>query len=143
MSDYLNIPQSPLTDLQKQIRSHWARYRPRMFAEMEANGTLDEAIENAARQTEEAVMDYANNPPEGTSPAQAFWAGWETFRDEWAFLPGEEGFDEDGEADPELDAYRENLALISSIMSAPPDVWDDEQEEWGPDDDYDGGEELP
>jgi len=140
MSDYLNIPQNPLTNLRLQIREHWSRYRPKMFAEMEASGVLEDAIDNAAQQTEEAVLDFAANPPEGISPAQAFWAGWETFRNEWAFLPAEEGFDDDGEEDPELDANQENLALISSMMNAPPDVWDDEKEEWVSAEDYDENE---
>jgi hypothetical protein len=132
MRDYLNFSQNQLTNLRKQNREHWAHYRPTMFAEMEASGTLKDAIENATRQTIEAVMDYAANPPESTLPAQAFWAGWEIFRNEWAFLPVEEGFDEDGEEDLGLNAYRENLALISSIISAPLDVLDDELEEWVP-----------
>jgi hypothetical protein len=107
MMDYLNIPDNPLTNLRKQIRAHWARYRPKMVAEMDAKGTLDEAIDNTAQLTEEAVLDYAANSPEGMSPAQAFLASWELFRGEWAFLPAEEGWDKDdeeaAEADPELD----------------------------------------
>jgi hypothetical protein len=131
MTDYQNIPQNPLTNLRQQIRDHWTKYRPTMYAEMEANGTLDEAIENAAQLTEEAVTDYAAKPPEGMSPAQAFFAGWELFRNEWAFLPAEEGWDEtdEDEEDPELEAHQAFLRRYAAEMSIN-DIWDEKTEEW-------------
>lgn len=137
MTDYMNIPSNPMTNLPQQIREHWAHYRPKMFAEMEAKGVLDAAIERAAQMTEDAVFSYSSNPPEGMSPAQAFWAAWEMYRNEWAFLPAEEGFDEEDENDPEYQAYRERMQIIREMMTA---VTTDEDEDW--DEDYIDGDET-
>lgn len=130
MTDYLNIPPNPMTNLEQQIRDHWSTYRPKMYAEMEANGTLEAAIENASQQTKEAVINYSSDPPEGMTPAQAFWAGWETFREQWAFLPAEEGFDDDDEPDPFMDAQRAMDRQMAAEMGNPPDIWDEKNERW-------------
>jgi hypothetical protein len=127
MTDYQNIPQNPLTNLRQQIREHWARYRPTVYAAMDAKGTLDEAIDNAAQLTEEAVLNYSSNPPDGMTPAQAFFAGWELFRGEWAFLPAEEDFDETDEEDPSYDARMALSRQLSAEMTVN-EIWDEKNE---------------
>ena len=125
--DDMNITNNPLTNLRQQIHKHWAKYRPSMFAEMQANGTLNEQIDHAARLTEEAVLDYA---PEGMSPAQAFLVGWELYRNEWAFLPAEDGlFDNEAEDDPETAAYRKRLRRMAAEQTVS-DIWDEQNERW-------------
>ena len=96
---------NPLATLREDIEAHWREHRPRMVAELEAKGRLREAIERAARLTEEAVL-------EAVARGMPFPTAWETFREEWAFLPAEteslpgdeEDMWEEGEAGDD-DAY--------------------------------------
>jgi hypothetical protein len=74
---------NPLTTLRQDIETHWREHRPGMVAELEAAGTLAEAIEAAATQTENAVL-------EAVSQGTDFWQAWDLYRQQWAFLPAEE-----------------------------------------------------
>lgn len=94
---------NPLTTLRQDIRRHWQKYRPQMTARLTEEGVLDERIEAAAHQTEEAVLSYVENAS-GLTPAQAFWQAWEIYRQEWAFLPAEVNADEEAELERELEA---------------------------------------
>ena len=94
-----NVSSNPLTHLDQTIRTHWLEYRPKMCAELEAEGKLDAAIDVAARQTSEAVLDLVR---QGTPLLFA----WEQLREEWAILPAEEDEEEtlmDVEPDDEDD----------------------------------------
>lgn len=86
----LNIPDNPLSTLRADIRTHWKKYLPGMTARLEEAGALEARVEDAARQTEEAVLSYVQAAQGSSfSPAQAFWQAWEIYRNEWAFLPAE------------------------------------------------------
>jgi hypothetical protein len=104
MTDLTQIPNNPLTTLRRDIRAHWQKYLPQMTASLEAEGELDQRIEAAARQTEEAVLSYVEKAQGSLTPAQAFWQAWEIYREEWAFLPAERNEDEEAELDRELEA---------------------------------------
>ena len=103
MTDLTQIPNNPLTTLRRDIRAHWQKYLPQMTARLTDDGELDERIEKAARQTEEAVLSYVEGAT-GMSPAQAFWQAWAIYREEWAFLPAERNEEEEAELDRELEA---------------------------------------
>lgn len=97
-----NIPNNPLSTLRADIRKHWKKYLPRMTSRLEQAGKLEERIEEAARQTEEAVLGYVQTAQGSTiTPAQAFWQAWEIYRNEWAFLPAESKPAEDDDEDNE------------------------------------------
>jgi len=107
----MNIPSNPLTTLRDDIRRHWKMYRPRMTARLEDDGTLEDRIEQAARETEEAILQYVQESAKdgALTPAQAFWQAWEIYRNEWAFLPAETDPEEDE------DAIDEDEISLSSI----------------------------
>jgi hypothetical protein len=130
MIDYTSIPPNPLTNLSQQIRAHWARYRPKMFAEMEVGGTLEAAIDHAARQTEEAVFDYVSRNSKEMNPAQAFFTAWEIFREEWAFLPAEEGFAEDDEDEEEPYSLYHATMRARAAEAQVEDIWDEKNERY-------------
>jgi len=129
MTENRNIPRNPLTNLRGQIREHWAKYRPKMFAEMEAKGTLDDAIRYAAQQTEEAISEFTANPPQDMTPAQAFWAAWELYRGEWAFLSAEESLEQDDEEETEVSLYSVWM-LAKQAEAQVDDIWDEKNERW-------------
>ena len=85
---------NPLTDLRQTIHDHWTKYRPRMCADLVADGKLDAAIEEAARRTEQAVLDL-------TSRGVPLLEAWVQIREEWAILPAEE----DDEPEEPSDGY--------------------------------------
>ena len=112
MTDLNLPPHNPLTTPRQDIRAHWRKYRPQMTARLEAEGTLNDQIEAAAKETEEAVLSYVQKA-QGTSftPAQAFWQAWELYREEWAFLPAEAS-DEEDEDDDSFAAIQRRLNAI-------------------------------
>lgn len=69
--------------LYRSIEAHWREHRPRMVAELEEQGTLEQAIETAANRTADAESAAIRN---GTRPHEAM----EMFREQWAFLPSED-----------------------------------------------------
>jgi hypothetical protein len=77
MADY------PLGSLGIQIREHWRKYRPKMYAELEQSGHLAESLHAAQERTSDLVDSLVAG---GMPHHQA----WELAREEWAFLPGEE-----------------------------------------------------
>jgi hypothetical protein len=76
MADY------PLGSLGLQIRAHWKRHRPKMYAELEKAGKLQESVYQAQELTND-LMDslLAKKLPHHQA--------WELAREEWAFLPSE------------------------------------------------------
>ncbi len=83
-----DMSMNPLTDLHATIRTHWQKYCPRRWAELEAAGRLDEAIAAAVQNTETAVDEQMQR-------GHTLWEAWEAVREEWAILPAEE--DEEAE----------------------------------------------
>jgi hypothetical protein len=77
------VTRKRLSPWAEQAKAHWKEHRPRMYAELEKAGTLDEAAERAAKQTKEEYVDAIYN---GMSPDGA----WEAVRENHLFLPTEE-----------------------------------------------------
>jgi len=77
MADY------PLGSLEIQIREHWKKYRPLMYAELETSGDLAESVHAAQERTKDLMDSLLDK---GLPYHQA----WELAREEWAFLPSEE-----------------------------------------------------
>ncbi len=80
---------------------HWKKYRPKMYQELKKSGQLQEALENAAKQTLEAELKImedlkAKNPaPEDFLERVKYetWileTAWQMVREEWIILPTEE-----------------------------------------------------
>jgi hypothetical protein len=111
-----NVSPNPLTNLEQTIRAHWLEFRPKMCADLEAEGKLDAAIDAAARRTSDAVLDLVGK---GTPLLFA----WEQLREEWAILPAEEDEEE-------------------TLMDVEPDDDDDDEDEDNADDEDDDGAEV-
>lgn len=82
-----NLSLNPLTTLHDDTKQHWRKYCPDKVAGLEAQGALDEAIDQAVELTENAVLD-------AVAGGADFWAAWEMYREQWAFLPAEEADEE-------------------------------------------------
>jgi len=127
----LNLPNNPLTTLRQDIRAHWRKYRPHMTARLAAEGTLEQRLEAAAKETEEAVLSYVEKA-QGTSftPAQAFWQAWEIYREEWAFLPAETSEEDEEEEDEDsFAAIQRRLNAIEQEYYQLDDEEDDDGDE--------------
>ena len=77
------IRRKQLSPWAEQAKEHWKEHRPRMYAELEKAGTLDEAAEKAATQTKD---DLASAIEGGMD----YYAAWEMLRERYLFLPTEE-----------------------------------------------------
>src|SRR5205814_3567831 len=66
------------------IKTHWQRCRPKMYAELERQGALDEAVATAADLTRDALAYLISEK------GMAYDRAWELVREEWAFLPEED-----------------------------------------------------
>jgi hypothetical protein len=73
----------PLGSLGLQIKAHWKKYRPKMYAALEKSGHLQASV-YAAQESTNDLMDSLL--AKRLSHEQA----WELAREEWAFPPGEE-----------------------------------------------------
>ena len=72
-----------LNSLGRQIKNHWAEFRPKMTADLQKADLLDRAVHEAQQRTGEALSDALQS---GESYAEA----WPKLREQWAFLPSEE-----------------------------------------------------
>jgi hypothetical protein len=75
------------------IKAHWEKFRPKMYRELQENGTLDQQAQNAANLTRDALGDLIEK---GLPHNQA----WELVRENWAFLPSEDQQPHLGETPP-------------------------------------------
>ena len=80
----MSDPLYPLGGLGLQIKAHWKKYRPKMYAELEKAGKLQESLHAAQELTGEEL--YRLTVKEKLPHNQA----WELVSQEWAFLPSEE-----------------------------------------------------
>ena len=67
----------------QQAKAHWKKYRPKMYRELQRSGRLNQAAQEAANNTVEALNTCMN---QGMSYDQA----WEYVREQYMFLPSEE-----------------------------------------------------
>jgi hypothetical protein len=74
----------PLGSLGLQIKAHWKQHRPKMYAALEQQGKLEEAVHAAQELTSDAL--YRLEVEERLPYDQA----WELVREEWALLPSED-----------------------------------------------------
>ena len=70
---------------------HWRKYRPKMYAQLFANGELYDRAEKAAEQTNREYQDGITN---GLLPHES----WEAVRQNHMFLPAEEDVPHLGES---------------------------------------------
>lgn len=77
MADY------PLGSLGIQIKAHWKRHRPKMYAELEKAGKLEESVYQAQERTSDLMDSLLDQK-------LSYDQAWEMAREEWAFLPSEE-----------------------------------------------------
>jgi hypothetical protein len=66
------------------IWKHWRTHLPRMVAELEKDGRLEQAILEAQAQTGDLLYELL------TVRKMEYHAAWELAMREWAFLPSEE-----------------------------------------------------
>jgi hypothetical protein len=69
------------------IKAHWKRHRPKMYADLEQGGTLDEAVSTAEALTSDGRYDLA------VMKKMPYEQAWELVRQEWAGVgvPAERG----------------------------------------------------
>ena len=77
MADY------PLGSLGIQIREHWRKYRPEVYADLERAGTLEESVYAAQERTSDLMDSLLDKK-------MPYHEAWELAREEWAFPPSEE-----------------------------------------------------
>ena len=71
---------------------HWREFRPKMVREMEAKGTLREALFEAQERTldEMEALTHRFETEQKLTPQQAHDRAWEMIREKYILLPPEE-----------------------------------------------------
>jgi hypothetical protein len=79
-----------LTQYGLMAEKHWREHRPRMVAEMERTGTLQQMLLEAERKTKDE-MDAIRRQliQQGHTPQQAHDQAWEMVREKYMLLPPE------------------------------------------------------
>lgn len=93
--------QTRLRPLALMAIEHWQEHLPKMYASLKKAGTLNQAALDAAAKTldEQATLIAQGIPPE---------AAWEMVREQYLFLPEEDGASEEA---PDSQGYLMNLQL--------------------------------
>ena len=79
-----------LTQYGMMAEEHWREFRPKMVAEMEAKGTLEEMLLEAERKTKDEMYDLTLQfQKQGLSPQQAHQQAWEMVRERYILLAPE------------------------------------------------------
>ena len=79
-----------LTQYGRMAEKHWREFRPKMVAEMEAKGVLQEMLLEAEEQTAGEMHDLTMKfQQQGLTPQQAHSRAWEMVREEYILLPPE------------------------------------------------------
>jgi len=105
---------SELANLEQIIDRHWRTHRSRLYADLEAQGQLEESIRQAAEDTRGAMRQLVGS-------GLGFPEAWAAVREEWAILPAE------GDADLEDAALRDAMQAVFGIGD------EDGEEPWGED----------
>ena len=81
---------STLTQYGLMAERHWREHRPRMVAEMEQTGTLQQILLEAEEKTKDE-MDTIRRQliQQGQTPQQAHDQAWELVREKYILLPAE------------------------------------------------------
>lgn len=79
-----------LTQYGMMAEEHWREFCPKMVAEMEAKGTLEEMLSEAERKTKDEMYDLTLQfQKQGLSPQQAHQQAWEMVRERYILLAPE------------------------------------------------------
>ncbi|MBX3738895.1 MAG: hypothetical protein KF715_19540 [Candidatus Didemnitutus sp.] len=82
---------SDLTTYGLMAEKHWRQFRPRMVAELEAEGRLTAALREAERQTFREMTRLTREfTRRNMTPQQAHDQAWELIREKYILLPAEE-----------------------------------------------------
>ena len=81
-----------LTQYGRMAERHWREFRPAMVREMEAKGTLTEALFEAQERTIEEMETLTRQleTEQKMTPQQAHDRAWEMVREKYILLPPEE-----------------------------------------------------
>lgn len=81
-----------LTQYGLMAERHWREFRPKMVKEMEAKGTLMEALFEAQEQTtmEMETLTRKLETEQNLAPQQAETQAWEMIREKYILLPPED-----------------------------------------------------
>ena len=82
----------PLTGYGLMAKRHWTEFHPQMVRELEAKGTLMEALFEAQETTldEMEVLTRKLETEQKLTPQQAHDQAWEMIREKYILLPAEE-----------------------------------------------------
>ena len=81
---------STLTQYGLMAEQHWREHRPRMVAEMERTGTLQQMLREAEAQTKDEMDTIRRHLiQQGLTPQQAHDRAWEMVREKYILLPME------------------------------------------------------
>ena len=79
-----------LTQYGLMAEKHWREFRPRMVAELEAQGKLREMLYEAQEKTKDEMTDLQMQLiKQGLTPQQARDQAWEMVRERYILLPPE------------------------------------------------------
>ena len=79
-----------LTQYGLMAEKHWREFRPRMVAELEAQGKLQEMLYEAQEKTKDEMTDLQMQLiKQGLTPQQARDQAWEMVRERYILLPPE------------------------------------------------------
>ena len=79
-----------LTQYGMMAEEHWRKFRPKMVAEMEAKGILEEMLLDAEQKTKDELYDLTMQfQRQGLTAQQAHDRAWEMVRERYIFLPPE------------------------------------------------------
>ena len=80
-----------LTGYGLMAEDHWREFRPKMVAELEAQGKLEEALYEAQESTSDEMIDLTRKlRKQGLTAQQAYAQAWEMIREKYILLPPEE-----------------------------------------------------
>ena len=80
----------PLTSYGRMAEKHWREFCPRMVAELEMQGKLQEMLDEAEEKTETQLDQLRRHfIQQGLTPQQAHDLAWEIVRQRFIFLPSE------------------------------------------------------
>jgi len=79
-----------LTQYGMMAEKHWREFRPKMVAEMEVKGILEEMLLQAEENTKNEMFELTTQfLDQGMAPQEAHDRAWEMVREEYILLPPE------------------------------------------------------
>ncbi|AUU95195.1 TPA: hypothetical protein ME607_001423 [Klebsiella pneumoniae] len=97
-----------------QARQHWAEFQPTKYRELKKAGTLETALQDAAKRTADEMDQLENS---GYREHEA----WEMTREKYLFPPEEQSLKDQQDAEPQRSG-----AALSEVMGMP--LYDEDEE---------------